>query len=153
MLGNHDAYGDLERRGIASLDDGILDICGVIFGGFSGSLKYKNADAPLLTDEESTEKARMLPTVDVFVTHDGPKIETRNEAHAGLLGVCTYIEEKHPKYHFFGHRHERKEEKLKSTTSICEYRLSVYHFSKSGVKLVWSSVPTYKEYIHNLMAK
>lgn len=151
VLGNHDAYGDLKRRGITSLDDGIVDICGVTFGGFSGSLKYKNADAPLLTDKESVEKARMLPSVDVLVTHDGPKIETRNEAHAGLLGVRTYLEEKHPKYHFFGHRHERKEEKLKSTTSICEYRLSVYHFSKNGATLKWSSVSTYETYIHNLM--
>lgn len=153
VLGNHDEYGDLERRGIASLDNEIVEICGVTFGGFSGSLKYKNTDAPLLTDEESIEKAKMLPTVDVLVTHDGPKIETRNEAHAGLLGVRTYIEEKHPKYHFFGHRHERKEEKIQSTTSICEYRLSVYHFSKSWAKLVWSSVPTYEKYIHNLMTK
>lgn len=139
VLGNHDNFGDLEKAGIKNLDGQIVNINGLTFGGFGGSIKYKNSDAPLLTDEESLIKADNLERVDIFITHDGPKNESKDVAHSGLLGITKYIFDKQPKYHFYGHLHKHIVTTERNTTSICEYFLSVYKFSLDGCKKLYKN--------------
>lgn len=140
VLGNHNNFDDLERNNVQSLELEIVNINGLTIGGFGGSIKYKDVNMPLLTDEESTERARMLSYVDIFVTHDGPKNKKRDFAHSGLQGISEYIKENSPSYHFFGHKHEPEVILHQNgTVSICEYKLSLYSFDKSGCQKIWSS--------------
>lgn len=137
VLGNHDDFKDLENNNVLPLKNSVT-IKGTKIVGFGGSIKYKNANYPLLTDEESVEIANSLPNATIFVTHDRPKIETNDFAHSGLEGISTYINHRCPKYHFYGHTHKRTSEIIKDTKSVGLFRFECWEFNKTGARCLWS---------------
>ena len=136
VLGNHDDFKDLENNNVLPLKNSIT-IKGIKIVGFGGSIKYKNSNYPLLTDEESVEIANLLPNATIFITHDRPKIETNDFAHSGLEGVSTYIKHRCPKYHFYGHIHKRTSEIINDTKSISLFRFECWEFNKNGARRLW----------------
>lgn len=78
VLGNHDqADGSLYRQtGIENIHLNVVTINGITFGGYGGSVKYKNDSFYTMhTQAEANEDLRNFPKVDVFLTHDKPKFD------------------------------------------------------------------------------
>lgn len=48
----------------------------------------------MLTNEESIELAKILPTCDIFLTHDKARTNNEENSHSGLEGITQYILDK-----------------------------------------------------------
>jgi Icc-related predicted phosphoesterase len=128
ILGNHDGFGTLSRFDVGNLHGGMVEINGVKIAGLQGSIKYKNADMPLYTDEESDDVADILPLADILISHDSPKyvFGTNDFAHSGLTGITKYCEKHNIPLNLHGHHHENKTTFLENgTTSICTYGVNL----------------------------
>lgn len=137
VLGNHDYFNDLKNNGIESIHGKLITYNGIRITGMYGSHKYKNTDAPMLTDEESEQIAILLPECDLFITHDwGKHEEMNNHAKKGLTGITKYINRQKPIYHIHGHIHENIEEKLDTTISIGFCRYAYIEFQKDGIHIL-----------------
>ena len=137
VLGNHDYFNDLKNNGIESIHGKLITYNGIRITGMYGSYKYKNTDAPMLTDEESEQFAALIPECDLFLTHDWNKHkEIKNDSHKGLSGITKYILRCQPKYHIHGHIHENIEEKIGITTSIGFCRYAYIEFQKDGIHIL-----------------
>lgn len=124
ILGNHDGFDLLDRYGIENIHGKSIEIKGVKIVGLQGSIKYKNSDMPLYTDEESCEIAKLLPCADILISHDSPKyvFGDKDFAHSGLQGITNYCELHNVPLNIHGHHHENKTTILENgTTSICCY--------------------------------
>lgn len=86
LLGNHDYYGQLEETGLPDINGKMVVVNGVSFTGIHGSIKYKNTDAPMMTNEESVKIAKTLPECDILLSHDKAKKAGDEGSHAGLEG-------------------------------------------------------------------
>ena len=133
VCGNHDEVDTLVKTGIDDLHGKAKTIKGVSFAGISGSLRYKPSSNMFLTQRESIDIAKKLPKADVLITHDkaytGWLVDTKaqyaKDPHAGLVGITKYIRKNKPKYHLYGHLHQRMAEKKHGTTSICVYGIQL----------------------------
>jgi Icc-related predicted phosphoesterase len=96
----------------------VVDIDGVLIGGFEGSPRYSNG--PFQSSEGDVWLAilRMLPAlianrirrgrfIDVLVTHAPPRgIHDRPDpAHLGFAAFRTFLRWFRPRYHIHGHTH------------------------------------------------
>jgi len=138
ILGNHDYKNILKENGVTNLHKNRINVHGVSFVGMEGSIKYKNVDAPMYTQEESIEIAKELSDADVFLTHDKAYIEGENVPmqHAGLKGITNYLKEKKPSIHFHGHIHENENEIIQYVPSYSIMRYACVKFSKDGISFV-----------------
>ena len=136
LLGNHDYYGQLEEAGLPDINGKVVVINGVSFTGIHGSIKYKNTDAPMLTDEESIKVAKTLPECDILLSHDKAKKAGDEGSHAGLEGITWYLLNRQPVYHFHGHLHENMTEDAADVPSIGFCRYAYVSFSKEGCKVL-----------------
>lgn len=82
---------------------------GLDFVGWSGSIKYKNSDRSMMTDEESIDFAKTLPHADILISHDIPKRDTKDFSHSGLKGISMYLEEHKIALHIHGHIHVQED--------------------------------------------
>ena len=136
LLGNHDYYGQLEEAGLPDINGKVVVINGVSFTGIHGSIKYKNTDAPMLTDEESIKVAKTLPECDILLSHDKAKKAGDEGSHAGLEGITWYLLNRQPVYHFHGHLHENMTEDVADVSSIGFCRYAYVSFSKEGCNVL-----------------
>lgn len=136
LLGNHDYYGQLEETGLPDINGKMVVINGVSFTGIYGSIKYKNTDAPMMTDEESVKVAKTLPECDILLSHDKAKKAGDEGSHAGLEGITWYLLNRQPVYHFHGHLHENMIENVANVPSIGFCRYAYISFSKEGCKVL-----------------
>lgn len=126
ICGNHDEPFALQSVGIDDLHGKVKTIDGVSFTGIGGSLRYKPSGNMFLTQQQSIDIAKKLPKTDVLITHDKPytgwfvdtKSQYAKDPHAGLVGITKYIRKNKPKYHFYGHLHQRMTEEKHGMTSI-----------------------------------
>ena len=141
ILGNHDYFSVLEDCQIENLHGNTIEYNGVVFGGMYGSIKYKNVNAPMFTDEESEMTAELLPDCDIFLTHDKAKVQAGNSynAHGGMIGIGEYIKKRKPAYHFHGHLHENMVEKVFGVESVGFCRYAYVRFDKDGVTVLKKS--------------
>lgn len=140
ILGNHDSFDTLEDSGVVSAHNNIIRVNGISFGGFGGSIKYKNTMAPLLTDEESCRAANSLASkgrVDIFLTHDIAKDETKDFAHSGLEGIQQFIDKYSPMAHIHGHIHEREDYYNRNTHTFGIYGFSIFEVSPNTIRELW----------------
>ena len=135
ILGNHDYDGQLEEMDIPNFEGKMIEFNGVTFTGMHGSFKYKNSDAPMLTNEESIELAKILPTCDIFLTHDKARTNNEENSHSGLEGITQYILDKKPEYHIHGHLHENMNENIGGISSLGFCRYAYIEVSKNGLKI------------------
>lgn len=107
VYGNHDYRGYLEEHGFTNLHLKTFTFQGVTFGGFEGSLKYKESKYhPMYTQEEAMDLVGQLPPVDVLISHSPPfglHDWPDDLAHTGLKALTWYIDRHKPRYHFHGH--------------------------------------------------
>ncbi len=106
VYGNHCSGSYLKELGITNIHLNTFEYKGLVFGGFEGSVRYKNDPyAPMYTQEEAAEMLADFPKVDVMLCHcppfginDGEEI-----AHQGFKALRKYIEKYQPKYLLHGH--------------------------------------------------
>ncbi len=107
VYGNHCSGTYFDSLGIMDLHLKTFEHKGLTFGGFEGSIKYKESDyAKMYTQQEASEKLKGFPYVDVMIAHSPPfgiNDESDTNAHQGFVGLKEYIEEKKPKYFLHGH--------------------------------------------------
>lgn len=108
VYGNHDSGRYFESLGIVNLHNRIVEHGGLKWGGFQGCLRYKEADAPMFTEEDAQVFADRFPYVDVLLLHAGPQgmlDDPSDPTHAGSPGIRRYILEKKPRVVFLGHQY------------------------------------------------
>lgn len=140
ICGNHDEPFALQSVGIDDLHGKVKTIDGVSFAGIGGSLRYNRSNYMFLTQQQSIEVAAALPKADVLITHDKPysgwfvdtKAQFVKDPHAGLAGITKYIRKNKPKYHLYGHLHQRMTEEKYGTTSMCVYGIQLIDIGDDG---------------------
>lgn len=140
ICGNHDEPFALQSVGIDDLHGKVKTIDGVSFAGIGGSLRYNRSNYMFLTQQLSIEVAAALPKADVLITHDKPysgwfvdtKAQFAKDPHAGLAGITKYIRKNKPKYHLYGHLHQRMTEEKYGTTSMCVYGIQLIDIGDDG---------------------
>lgn len=133
VCGNHDEPFVLQSVDIDDLHGKVKTIDGVSFVGIGGSLRYKRSNYMFLTQQQSIDIAKKLPKADVLITHDkaytgwfvDTKAQFAKDPHAGLVGITKYIRKNKPKYHLYGHLHQRMTEEKYGTTSMCIYGIQL----------------------------
>lgn len=137
VVGNHDSEDDLTPMGIEDIHGKVATFNDINILGIRGSFKYKDVEGPMMTDEESEEFVKDLPSCDLLLTHDWSKHEERgNTAHKGMSGISKYIKENSPVCHIHGHIHEYLEENVGGTTSYSFFKLAYIKVTKNGVEVI-----------------
>ncbi len=107
VYGNHCSGSYMNSLGIINMHLAVVTIRGVIFGGFEGSVRYKqSAYAKMYSQEESSALLREFPRVDVMLTHCPPygiNDDMSDISHTGFIGLRTYLNEHQPAYLLHGH--------------------------------------------------
>lgn len=113
VYGNHCSGNYFDSLGIHNLHLKTFKHKGIQFGGFEGSIRYKeSAYAKMYTQEEAKEMLKDFPAVDVMLAHSplyGINDEPKSSSHQGFIALRDYIEEKKPKYFLHGHTYPSKE--------------------------------------------
>lgn len=120
ILGNHDEFEILRHYGINDLNGKIVTINGIRIGGIQGCYKYKNANFPSFTHEESVQFLNQMEPVDILLSHTGPlTAESSNDVvHSGLQGITEYLYKNKIPYNIHGHDHSTYNFKLKNGTQV-----------------------------------
>jgi Icc-related predicted phosphoesterase len=106
VYGNHCSGAYMEDLGINNMHLTTFEFGGLKFGGFEGSVRYKEDKySKMYTQEEADALLADFPAVDVMVVHcppygvnDEPEV-----AHQGFKALRAYVERCKPKYLFHGH--------------------------------------------------
>lgn len=114
VYGNHCSGAYFDELGIKNMHLQTFEHQGLVFGGFEGSVRYKNDPyAPMYTQEEATELLATFPRVDVMLCHCPPYgINDAPEeiAHQGFKALRVYLDQQKPKYLLHGHTYPKDEE-------------------------------------------
>ena len=113
VYGNHDSGMYFDPLGIKNMHMQTFEFQGLLFGGFQGSMRYKEGDMPMFTEEEAGILLKDYPHVDVFLAHSPPygiNDDPTEVAHTGFQALRDYIEREHPKYFLHGHTYPSEKE-------------------------------------------
>ena len=128
VYGNHCSGTYFESLNIYNLHLKTFEHNGITFGGFEGSIRYKESMyAKMYTQEEAQELLKDFPTVDVFLAHSPPygiNDEPESFSHQGFIAIKEYIESKKPTYFLHGHTYPTKDnlvEKYGDTNIVYVY--------------------------------
>lgn len=126
VKGNHDSPEPFPT-GITDLHLKRAEFCGLTFGGFNGSWKYKPRGHFLYEQEEVTNLLKNFPHVDVFISHNSPRRvhDKEDDTHFGFDALATYIAENQPRLFLHGHQHVNKETVVGKTRVVGVYGHSV----------------------------
>ncbi len=111
VYGNHCSGNYFNDLGITNMHLQTFEYQGITFGGFEGSIKYKEDDyAKMYTQEQAEVLLKDFPYVDVLLCHSPPFgiNDEPDPAHQGLKALKTYLEQKKPKYLFHGHTYPKE---------------------------------------------
>lgn len=136
VYGNHCSGNYFDRLGIQNMHLSVFEYQGLRFGGFQGSVRYKeSATAIMYTQEEATTLLEGFDHVDVMLAHCPPygiNDEPNELAHQGFYALRTYIENKQPAYFFHGHTYPNEQtliKEYKSTEIIYIYQDQVVNIT------------------------
>lgn len=141
IAGNHDTHSTLELADIPNIHGKVVEIGGLRFTGFDGSIRYKHGSYVMYSHKESLQIAKGLPKVDILLSHDkafaGSKLAifshyTQNP-HEGLAGITAYLKKTKPVCHIHGHIHENKRYSFKDIDTISVYQAAALSVTKDGV--------------------
>ena len=106
VKGNHDSPAPFPKE-ITDLNFNIVEVGGLVFGGFAGCWKYKPRGHYLFEQHEVTAKLKHFPAVDVFVAHNSPRgiHDREDDVHLGFDAFNEYIERAAPRLFLHGHQH------------------------------------------------
>jgi Icc-related predicted phosphoesterase len=106
VYGNHCSGNYLDQLGIINLHLKVYSFGGLLWGGFEGSVRYKDDQyAKMYSQEEAISLLENFPYVDVLLTHSPPFgiNDASDTAHQGFHALKSYIDTKKPKYLLHGH--------------------------------------------------
>ena len=108
VYGNHDDGGEFEGLGIESVHLRRIEVCGLTFGGVSGSHEYRPAKGQRLmwSQKQASKLLKGFGHVDVMLAHSPPRgvnDDADDPAHVGLEGLRDYVEREHPAMLLHGH--------------------------------------------------
>jgi uncharacterized protein len=136
VYGNHCSGNYFDDLGIKNMHLTTFEHNGVVFGGFEGSVRYKNDRyAKMYTQEEASELLKDFPAVDVMLVHAPPygvNDEPEETAHQGFKALCVYLEKQNPKYLLHGHTYPKDSElvtKYQQTEIIYIYADKIVNLS------------------------
>jgi uncharacterized protein len=106
IKGNHDSNAPFPSF-VTPLHCSTDTFCGLSFGGFDGSWKYKPRGHFLFEQDEVRNMLRNFPRVDVFVAHNSPAgVHERDlDVHQGFNAFMEYLLKHQPKFFIHGHQH------------------------------------------------
>ena len=119
VRGNHDAAVPFPE-GVRDMHLAVHEIGGVRFGGFCGSLRYKQG-AFMFEQSEVEKLMATFPPVDCFLAHSPPRSIHDREAggtHIGFVGFTNFITNSNPKFFLHGHQHHNVETQIGGTQVI-----------------------------------
>ncbi|MGI5897815.1 MAG: metallophosphoesterase family protein [Candidatus Dojkabacteria bacterium] len=129
VYGNHCSGQYFEPLGITNLHLRIVEYGGLTFGGFEGSIRYKESEyAKMYTQEEASLLLKDFPHVDVMISHSPPfgiNDEPDSDSHQGFKALREYIQLKNPKYFLHGHTYPTKEtlqDRFENTSIVYIYQ-------------------------------
>ena len=119
VKGNHDSSAPFLSP-IRDLHLTVFPFRGVKFGGFCGSWKYKPRGNYLFENSEVERALIGFVTVDIFVTHNSPRLvhDREDDVHMGFAAFNQYIERAKPKLMLHGHQHQNVESLIGNTRVI-----------------------------------
>jgi Icc-related predicted phosphoesterase len=122
VKGNHDSSAAFPSP-IQDLHLAVFTFRGVKFGGFCGSWKYKPRGNYLFENFEVERLLPDFPAVDIFVTHNSPRLvhDREDDVHMGFAAFNQYIQRAKPKIMLHGHQHENVESLISGTSVIGTY--------------------------------
>jgi Icc-related predicted phosphoesterase len=106
VYGNHCSGNYFDDLGIKNMHLQTFEYKGITFGGFEGSIKYKDDPyAKMYTQEQADDLLKDFHCVNVLLCHSPPFgiNDESDPAHIGFKALKKYLEEKKPKYLFHGH--------------------------------------------------
>lgn len=124
VLGNHDGPDYLVGTNIINLHERTVEIGGLTFAGFEGCPRYNRRNYLQYWEDEVASFTDALPTVDVFIAHSNPAVDTvydETDPHRGFRAFTTYIQEKKPTYFIHGHVHTDKQYTMGETSVLSVY--------------------------------
>ena len=132
VYGNHCSGNYFEKLGIKDMHLKTFKYKGFLFGGFEGSVRYKESVyAKMYTQAEAIEIIKNFPYVDIMISHSPPygiNDELNDAAHTGFIALKNYVEETKPKFLLHGHTYpviENEIIKYHETGIIYVYREKV----------------------------
>jgi len=119
VKGNHDSSAAFPAP-IRDLHLTVFQFRGVKFGGFCGSWKYKPHGNYLFENAEVERLLTGFPAVDIFVTHNSPRLvhDREDDVHMGFAAFNQYIQRAKPRLMLHGHQHVNVESLDGSTRII-----------------------------------
>lgn len=139
VYGNHCSGNYFDNLHIINMHLRTFTYQKTIFGGFEGSVRYKESQyAKMYTQEEAFELLKNFPSVDVMITHSPPygiNDEPDTLSHQGFQALRQYVKEKKPHYLLHGHTYPTKETmttKLYDTEIIYVYQEKIIAVSTSS---------------------
>ncbi|MBI2482593.1 metallophosphoesterase [Candidatus Uhrbacteria bacterium] len=135
VYGNHCSGTYFPELGISNLHCRTVSLHGVTFGGFEGSVRYKESPySKMYTQEEAASLLADFPRVDVMCVHCPPygiNDEPDDLAHQGFRALRTYCEQQRPRYLLHGHTYPTEQQLVRryQDTEI------VYVFSDRVIEL------------------
>jgi len=136
VYGNHCSGKYFDKLGIENMHLKTFTYQNAVFGGFEGSLRYKQSPyAKMYTQEEAKTLLKDFPRVDVMLAHAPPygiNDDHSTTAHIGLKALREYIEKKKPKYFLHGHTYPSENElvqKYGDTKIIYVYQDKIINLS------------------------
>jgi uncharacterized protein len=107
VYGNHCSGSYMDTVGLVNMHLNTATIKGITFGGFEGSVRYKDsAYAKMYSQEEASALLKNFPRVDVMLTHCPPygiNDDVSDLSHTGFAGLRAYLDEHRPAYLLHGH--------------------------------------------------
>lgn len=122
VKGNHDSAAPFSEP-IVDLHLKTAEFRGLRFGGFAGSWKYKPRGHHLCEQKEVETALAAFPRVDIFVSHNSPRLvhDREDDVHLGFVAFTNYIAQHQPRYLVHGHQHVNQETLVQSTRVIGTY--------------------------------
>lgn len=128
VYGNHCSGKYFDSLGIKNMHLQIFEFQGMTFGGFEGSLKYKDSNAIMYSQDEASRLLKDFSKVDIMIAHSplyGVNDEVDDPTHTGLRALKDYVEKNQPKYFLHGHTYPANSEdvqKIGQTSIIYVYQ-------------------------------
>jgi len=142
VLGNHDGSTVLELVEIPDLHGKRLDVAGISFSGFQGSVRYKRGPYTMFSQKESLEVMANIPAADILISHDKPfcgkKLDVSEvyskSPHEGLAGISAYLQKHSPSLHVHGHIHKNARYTLNGIDTLSVFGVVFISFENNFIK-------------------
>lgn len=134
VAGNHDNWNTPDLGGAENIHLKPYSFYGINMLGFGGSLRYKQGNYPMFTQQESLAALKNMPKAEILISHDSMyRLFGNNNAHRGLMGITSYIFKNKVRLNICGHHHVSDVKHKFGCTVVCVYRCSLITYPDISV--------------------